>query len=102
MKLVGSAFDSGIDDGAGGTTKLGAVVIGLDLEFGERIGIGQNDLVRKSLVAGTVRVVVDAIEQEVVELAAAAIDVVRSVAAAVRAVFERRFATPGVRSVKSA
>src|SRR6185295_4922076 len=94
VKLVCSALDSGIDDSAGGAAIFGAVVVGFHLEFGERIGIGLNDLVGKALVAGAVGVVVDAIQQEIVELAAATVHVIGSVAAAVGAVFQRGFRDP--------
>ena len=80
VELVGAAAERGVDDGAAGAAVLGAEVVGLDLELLDRVGRDLHDLVREALVAGAVGVVVDAVEDEVVERAAQAVDVERRVA----------------------
>ena len=65
-----------VDGGAGGAAVLGALVVGDDLELGDGVRRDGDDLVVEALVAFAVGVVVDAVEQEVVEHAALAVDVV--------------------------
>ncbi len=84
-----------VDHGAGRVVVLGAVVVGFDFELLNGVGAGLHHLVGEALVAGAVGVVVDAVEHEVVEFAALAVDVVRSVAAGVGAVFEQRLGDAG-------
>ncbi len=90
VQLVGAALDGYVDDGSGSVIVLGAVVVGLDFELLDGVGARLHYLVREALVAGAVGVVIDAIEHEVVEFAALAVDVIGSVAAGVCTVFEER------------
>ncbi len=76
MEAVGSALRGDVDGGAGGAAVLGALVVGDDLELRDGVGRDGDDLVVESLVALAVGVVVEAVEQEVVEHAALAVDVV--------------------------
>ena len=71
-----------VDDAAARAAELGAVVRGLDAELLHGIGRELHDLIRKALIAGAVRVVVDAIDDEIVQRTAHAVHVERSVAAA--------------------
>ena len=80
VEPVGAAAERRVDDGAAGAAELGAEVVGLDLELLDGVGRDLHDLIREALVAGAVGVVVDAVEDEVVERAAHAVDVERRVA----------------------
>jgi hypothetical protein len=61
VKLVGSGLDGSVDHRAAATAEFRGIVAGLDLEFLDRIHIGVEN------VAGViVRVVVDAVQHEVV------------------------------------
>ena len=80
MKLVRAAAERRVDDRAAGAAELGAEVVGLDLELLHRVRRHLHDLVGEALVAGAVRVVVDAVEDEIVQRAAQAVDVERGVA----------------------
>src|ERR1700722_4097596 len=79
VKLVSAALDAGVDHRAGCVPELRAVVIGFHLVHLERIRIRLDDLIRKSLVAGSVSVVVHAVEHEIVQFASAAVDVERPI-----------------------
>ena len=81
-KLIGPRSVRGVDDGTAAAAVLGAVVVRLDLELGDRVGRDLNHLVREALVAGAVGVVVDAIELEVVRRVAKPVHVERALAAA--------------------
>ena len=76
VELVGSACGGDVDGGAGGAAVLRALVVGDDLELRDGVGRNGDDLVVEALVALAVGVVVHAVEQEVVEHAALAVDVV--------------------------
>ena len=76
MEAIGSALRGYVDRGAGGAAVLGAFVVGDDLELGDGVGRDGDDLVVEALVALAIGVVVHAVEQEVVEHAALAVDVV--------------------------
>ena len=65
-----------------GAAVLGAHVVGDDLELLHRVRRRLHHLVREALVARAVGVVVDAVDQEVVERRAQAVDVERALAAA--------------------
>src|SRR5262249_7825117 len=91
VELVCSALDRRVDDGAGRSAIFGGIIVGFNFELGKCIRVWLNNLVGETLIAGAVGVVVDAIEQEVVEFAAAAVDVIRSVATAVGAILQRGF-----------
>ncbi len=80
VKLVGPGAQRGIDHAAAHAAILGAEVAGDDFELGEGVGRRLHDLTGVVLVAGSVRVVVQAIEQEVVIGAAHAVDVERAFA----------------------
>ncbi len=90
VQLIGAALDGGVDDCASGAPVLGAVVIGLHLELCQGIGIRLDHLVGKALIAGAIRVVIDTVEQKVIQLAALAVDVERSVSIAVTLIFKGR------------
>jgi hypothetical protein len=75
VKRIRTAAVVDVDGRAGGTAVLGAHVVGDDLELADRVRRGLHHLVREALVARAVGVVVDAIDQEVVEHAAEAVDV---------------------------
>ncbi len=76
VEAVGSALRGDVNGGTGGAAVLGALVVGHDLELGDRVGRDGDDLVVESLVTLAVGVVVETVEQEVVEHAALAVDVV--------------------------
>ena len=78
VEVVGAAQRGHVDGGAGGAAVLGALVVGDHLELRDGVGRDGDDLVVEALVALAVSVVVDAVEQEVVEHAALAVDVVRA------------------------
>ena len=81
---------------AGGAAVLRALVVRDDAELADRVGRRLHHLVRKALVARAVRVVVDAVDQEVVERAAQAVDVEGAFARRpVRALVQRRLADAG-------
>ena len=80
VKLVGAAAVGDVDRRAGRAAVLGAHVVGDDLELADRVGRRLHHLVREALVARAVGVVVDAVDQEVVEGAAQAVDVERAFA----------------------
>ncbi len=93
--LIGAAFDAGTDHGAGRAAELGTVVVGFNFELGKRVRIGLNHLIRKALVAGPIGIIVHTVEHEIIQLAALAVDVERSIAAGVGLIFERRFGDAG-------
>ena len=95
MNLIGAALGGGVDDGAGGAAILGAVVAGLHAELADRVRRQLHHLVGKALVAGAVGVVIHAIDHEIVERAALAVDVERRVAAGRAAVLEHGLADAG-------
>ncbi len=74
-ELVGAALVGRVDRGAAGATVFRARIVGDDLELGHCVGRRLHRLVREALVARAVRVVVEAVEQEVVERAPHAVDV---------------------------
>ncbi len=76
VEAVGSAVGGDVDGGAGGAAVLCALVVGDDLELGDGVGRDGDDLVVEALVALAVGVVVHTVEEEVVEHAALAVDVV--------------------------
>ena len=80
VERVRAAAIVDVDRRAGGAAVFGAHVVGDDLELADRVGRRLHDLVREALVAGAVGVVVDAVDQEVVERAAQAVDVERPLA----------------------
>ncbi len=92
---VGAALVGGVDGCAGAAPVLGAHVVGDDLELGHGVGRGLHHLVREALVRGAVGVVVDAVEQEVVEGRAQAVDVERPLARGRAAGVQRRQADAG-------
>jgi hypothetical protein len=94
-KFVRAAADTDVDDGSGGATVLRAVVVGFDAELVDGIRGGRNGLVGEALVGGAIGVVVETVEEEVVELAALAVDVEGGVAAGVGGVFEEVAAYTG-------
>ena len=75
VELIGAGAHDGVDDAAADAAVFGAEVTGDDAEFGKGVGGGLDDLAGVVLVAGAVRVVVEAIHEEVVEGAAHAVDV---------------------------
>ncbi len=96
VHLVRAAAVGHVHRRAGGAPVLGALVVGDDAELADGVGRRLHHLVRKSLVARAVRVVVDPVDQEVVERAAQAVHVERAFARrAVRALVERRLADAG-------
>ena len=96
VELVRAAAVGDVDRRAGGAPVLGALVVGDDAELADRVGRRLHHLVREALVAGAVGVVVDAVDQEVVERAAQAVDVERAFARrAVGALVQRRLADAG-------
>ena len=80
VEAVGAAARSHVDGCAGRPAVLGALVIGHHVELRDGVGRDGDDLVVEALVALAVGVVVHAVEQEVVEHAALAVDVVRALA----------------------
>ena len=76
VEFVGSAGGCDVYGGAGGAAVFCALVVGDDLELGDGVGWDGDDLVVEALVALAVGVVVHAVEEEVVEHAALAVDVV--------------------------
>ena len=87
---VGAARIGDVDRRAGRASVLGAHVVGDDLELADRVRRRLHHLVREALVAGAVGVVVDAVDQEVVEGRAQAVDVERAFARREAAGVERR------------
>ena len=89
-----------VDGRAGGAAVLRAHVVGDDLELADRVRRRLHHLVREALVARAVGVVVDAVDQEVVEHAAQAVDVERAFARRVAraSATSRRACTPVVSS----
>ena len=63
---VGSRFDADVDHGSGAASELGGVVARLNLELLDGIDVRHQDLRLSILDAHHLRVVVDAVEQEVV------------------------------------
>src|SRR4051812_45640608 len=57
MELVGAALNAGVDDRPCRPPKLGAIVVRLHAELRERVWIGLDDLIGKSLITGPVGVV---------------------------------------------
>ena len=88
VKLIGTAANADIDDAACGAAILCGVVVGFDTEFVDGVRGRRDGLVGESLIRGSVGVVVDTVEKEVVEFAALAIDVEGGVAAAGGGVLE--------------
>ena len=80
MKLVAAAAIGDVNRRAGRPAVFRAHVVGDDPELRDGVGSRLHHLVRETLVARTVCIVVDAIDQEVVERAAKAIDVERTFA----------------------
>ena len=66
MNAVGAGLDGGIQNGARGTTELGAEIRSLDFEFLDRIQWGKNDVICPVQKVDSVRVVINAVEQVVV------------------------------------
>ena len=94
VKLIGAALQRHVDDGAAGAPVFGAEVVGLHLEFGNRVGTQLDGLIGIALVAGVVGVVVDAVHLKVIEGAALPVDVERAFAevAVVRIHAQKRLA----------
>ena len=87
---VGAALVGRIDRRAGAAPVFGAHVVGDHLELGHGVGRRLHHLVREALVRRAVGVVVDAVEQEIVEGRAQAVDVERPLARRRAAGVERR------------
>ena len=95
--LVRAAAVGDVDGRPGRAPVLGALVVGDDAELADRVGRRLHHLIGEPLVAGAVGVVVDAIDQEVVEGAAQAVDVERALArraVRARALFSADCRTP--------
>ena len=75
VDLVGAAPVGDVHRRAGRASVFRALVVGDDAELADRVGRRLHHLVGEALVAGAVGVVVDAVDQEVVERAAQAVDV---------------------------
>src|SRR6185437_7698296 len=73
VELIGTASNTHVDHRTGRTTVFGAVVVGLDTKLRDGIRRWRNSLVGETLVGGAVGVVVDAVQEEVVELTALAV-----------------------------
>ena len=71
MKLVGSAANARVDDGAARAAVLGREVVGDDAKLLDRVRIELNDLIGEALVGCAVGVVIDAIHHEVVQASCA-------------------------------
>ena len=89
-EAVGAAGGRDVDGRAGRPSVLRAHVVGDDFELGHRVGRGLHHLVAEALVARAVGVVVDAVDEEVVERAAQAVDVEAPLARRETARVERR------------
>jgi hypothetical protein len=81
VELVGAAAGGDVDDAAGLAAVLGGVVAGFETELGDGVGRRRDVLVFKALVGGSVVGVFEAVEEELVEGRALAVDVVRAFAA---------------------
>ena len=66
MKLVGSGLDADVKDRAGGVAELSAVVRGVNLELGQRVGWRLDVEAGAVLFVVDVHVVVNTVEDEVV------------------------------------
>ena len=66
MKVVGARLDAGVDDRAGRVTELRAGIGGLDIEFLQSIRWGLHVVAGAIEEVDGVRIVVDAIQDEVV------------------------------------
>ena len=80
VELVGAAAIRDVDGRAGRTAVFRALVVRHDAELADRVGRRLHHLIREPLVARAVGVVVHAVDQEVVERAAQAVDVERAFA----------------------
>ena len=75
MKLVGAGAHDGVHDRAAHAAILRRVVAGDDFELQNRIRRGLGHLIRKTLIAGGIGIVVHAVQQEVVVSAPHAVGV---------------------------
>ena len=75
VQLVGARAHGDVDGGTAAAAVFSAVVVGDDLELGDGIRGGLRHLVRETLVAGAVGVVVHAVQQVVVVGAAEAVHI---------------------------
>ena len=73
MNLIGTGFDGGVDDSAGGVAELRTVAARLDLELGERIRRRTDAETGAVQKVDGIRVVVYAVENEVILLRALAV-----------------------------
>ena len=80
VKLIAAASVRHVDRRAGRAAVFRAHVVGDDFELGDGVGRRLHHLVRESLIARAVGVVVDAVDQEVIEGAAEAVHVERAFA----------------------
>jgi hypothetical protein len=80
VEFVGAAGRGHVDGGSGGTAILGALVVGHYLKLGDGVRRRSDDLIIEALVALAVSIVVRTVEQEVVENAALAVDVIGALA----------------------
>ncbi len=81
VELAGAASGRDVHYGADDAAIFGAVVICHDFEFAQRVRRRLNGLVGESLVVGSVKVVVEPVQDEVIQFAALAVHVKRRVAA---------------------
>src|SRR5207247_1799768 len=79
-KRIRSAPVGHVHRGARGAAVFGALVVRHHAELADRVRGRLHHLVRETLVARAVRVVVDAVDEEVVEHAPQAVDVERALA----------------------
>ena len=80
MKIVGAVAGDNIDSGAARTAILRAHVVGHHLKFSHGVGRQLHHLVRESLVGRAKHVVVQPVQHVVIEDAAQAVDIERSLA----------------------
>src|ERR1035438_4756803 len=73
MELVGSGFQTGVQDSASGASKLGAERVRLQLELSQGIDGGLQYVGRAAEKVDTVAVIIDAIQQVVVLIGAGSI-----------------------------
>ena len=74
VESVRAALHGHIDRPAARTSVLGAVVISNYLKLGNRVRRRLRHLVRKSLIAGAISIVIDAVHQKVIVSASQSID----------------------------
>src|SRR5262249_34603490 len=95
VKLIGPGAVRCVDHGAGAASEFRAISVGLDLELLDGVRRDLDDLARKALIAGAIRIVVDAIQQEVIDRIAQPVDVEGGFAPGSRDAVLRRFAHAG-------